>query len=428
MPLSEEQIRDMVETISAIKEKLAKGYNADELRPIIDEQIKLSQADRRSSAVGGGEKFDSIEKAFFAPHATGTVKDFQEKSDDVYILSKYLGKSPKELKSFNELQEIAKSINTGAGYGAEWIPTGFSARLIEKVRLELKVAALFDEIPMPTNPYKPPVLSGDIVSYLVPESTSDQVVTTATIPPSQVTTANFQFTAAKIAARVRVSDEADEDSIIPMLPTLRNNIALAQAQAIETAIINGDTTATHQDSDVTDAKDARKAWKGLRKLAAAGSKTDSATFNVAALRTIRKKMGVYGVDPKKLAWIVSMSIYMQMLGFTEVLTMEKYGSNATIVQGELGKLDNIPIIVSEYVRQDLNATGVYDGSTTTKSEAICVNHRAYLRGNRRGMTLESGRDIENGQNILVASMREDFEAIFDASTQYAVGIGYNVTS
>src|SRR4030042_4844131 len=56
-------------------------------------------------------------------------------------------------KNRSELTKAFMGTNQ-AGYGQEWIPTGFSSRLIEKYQLALKVAALFEEIQMPTDPFK----------------------------------------------------------------------------------------------------------------------------------------------------------------------------------------------------------------------------------------------------------------------------------
>jgi len=50
-----------------------------------------------------------------------------------------------------------------------------------------------------------------------------------------------------------------------------------------------------------------------------------------------------------------------------VRTVDKYGQFATVLNGELGKIDGIPVIVSEKIRENLNASGVYDGTTTTKT-------------------------------------------------------------
>jgi hypothetical protein len=68
------------------------------------------------------------------------------------------------------------------------------------------------------------------------------------------------------------------------------------------------------------------------------------------LRGNRKKMGKYGVDPNELAHILSINEYIDLLSDTAVFTLEKYGPNATILTGELAKVDNVPVIVSEAVR------------------------------------------------------------------------------
>ena len=433
--LSEEQLKGFTSQLSAIQEKLKQGYDRKELEGIVADMVKDQMKVQRSSApmvVEEGLPAHIAAKGFKFLHEElvdhDLVKEFQETSDEVYLLSKYLKTSPETLKRFQQLQGIVKAMSGGAaGSGQEWIPTGFSAQLYEKIRLQLKVAGLFNDVGMPTNPFKPPVLLGDAQAYLVPESTSDEVVTTATMPPTGAQTGAVTLTAKKIAARVRVSDEANEDSLVPMLDILKGNIALATAQAIENALINGDTAGSHMDNDVTNAKDCRKAWDGLRKLAPSGAKVDIATFNEAALRGIRKKMGVYGVNPASLAWVVGISGYIQMLGLTGVMTMEKYGPAATILQGELAKFDGAPVIVSEYIREDLNASGVYDNSTKTKTVSLLVNRNCFITGTRKGTTLAAGQDIENGQQILVASTRKAFSNIF-ADTQKVVGVGYNLTS
>src|SRR5262249_43416370 len=148
------------------------------------------------------------------------------------------------------------------------------------------------------------------------------------------------------------------------------------AADFEDCLINGDTTGTHQDSDVTASNDPRKNFSGLRKLAISAAKTDlaNAAPTVAnSVRVNRKKMGKYGVRADQLAHIVSMNAYVQLLADTSLLTLEKYGPNATILTGELGRVDGAPVIVSEYVRADLNASGVYDGTTTNRSEVLTVN-------------------------------------------------------
>jgi HK97 family phage major capsid protein len=363
------------------------------------------------------------------------VKEMQMAADDLLLTHIVMKKFAsgyggiKSLRMFDRYSQVSsdfrKALDTAtAGEGLEWIPTGFSAELIDKVRLELKVAGLFQQFAMPTNPFKYPLLTGDVTMYYMPESLADL---SEKIPASNVTTAGLTFTAIKLAARILCSDEITEDSIVAILPILKNDLAKGLAEGLEDVIINGDTTSTHQDSDVTNAKDRRKAFKGLRKLTATGAKYDAGAFTAADVRQVRGLMGKYAVNPADCVIVTSIAMYLKsFLSFTEVATVDKFGEQATWLKGYLTALDGMPLIVSEKVRQDLNASGVYDGVTTTKSIFAIVNKSCYLIGNRRLVTIKQASDIETDQEILVITQRLDFQPKYTAASEYAVGIGYNI--
>lgn len=332
------------------------------------------------------------------------------------------------------VSKVEKAMGTGeTGYGLEWIPTQFSPQLIDRVRLELKVAALHGRVPMPTNPYKAPVVAADASAYLSPENVSD---TKTYLTPSKAGTTNITFTAKKLTCRIIVSDELTEDSIVPILPFIQNQAVGALAAAQEDATINGDTaigTASAIDYDMQQSDDAnnpRAAWNGYRKLVNADStvKVDLGTFNISNLRLLRQKMGKYGVNPGQLAWVVSVAAYNKMLSLPEVMTLDKYGPQATLLQGELGRLDNIPIIVSEYVRQDLDATGVNSSTpgNNIKTIALLVFRPGFMYGDRRQVTVRSKEDWETEQTIIASSQRLDFEVIFSLTTEKMIGLGYNI--
>ena len=137
-------------------------------------------------------------------------------------------------------------------------------------------------------------------------------------------------------------------------------------------------------------------------------------------------MGKYGVDPSNLAYITSISGYHQMLGITEVLRLNEYGPNATILSGELGKFDNIPIIVSEYIGESMNAAGVYDGVTTNKTIIMLVHTPSFLFGDRRAITVKTWDMPQDDAHLLVCHQRLDFKSVYDASSNYIVSLGYNV--
>lgn len=360
------------------------------------------------------------------------TRELQSLNDDVYIVSKMLRCHPSQTKIWKKSQtginELRKAINVGTSTaGGNWVPTELSADVVDKFRLALKVTALFKRIQMPTNPYDVPVFGSDLTPYLVSESSSD---TASKFTASTPTTNKLRLSAQKMAARTIFSEEATEDMITPVLPWLKDNIAVNMANAMENAVINGDfSSVVHMDADSNVSSDVRKAYNGLRRHAKTSGKTAAiATPNITELRAVRSAMGKYSVDPKQLVWIVSPKGYQKLLGLTEVLTMEKYGSAATIVTGELARIDGIPVIVSEYVREDLNATGYYDSTTTTKTVMILAWLPGFWIGDRRLMTLKTFEDIQVDQTVLVSTMRAAFDSPYDEATECIANVGYNLTA
>jgi HK97 family phage major capsid protein len=261
--------------------------------------------------------------------------------------------------------------------------------------------------------------------YYVGESLSDEATAS---PPTTPATGDQTLTAKKLKSRIYFSDELVEDSIVPVIETLRAELVTAGAEVIEDLILNGDTTAPHQDNDVVDTKDRRKAWSGIRKLCPAGTKGSLATFTAAShVAAFIVLMGKYGINPADLAFITGGVGYNKFRALTEVLTVDKYGPQAVVLSGELGKLFGSPIIVSEYIRENLNATGVYDGSTTNKTEVIVVNRRGFMLGTRGGVKLTFKAEAEVDQNQLIMSFRKAFQPRWTpSSTVTTIAVGYNI--
>uniref|UniRef100_A0A6M3KWW7 Putative capsid protein n=1 Tax=viral metagenome TaxID=1070528 RepID=A0A6M3KWW7_9ZZZZ len=438
---------ELMKLVQAIQEKVAKlekGKDVADNKALIASMVadalkqqpkivRKSLFDLPAMDIGG--RFATLRKRIAEPAMNDFDREMQALNDDMYVASVVLKKHPTELKMWQEFQAggstLKKALDTAtASEGLEWIPTGFSAALIDLVRVQLKVSALFRRFTMPTNPYKFPVVSSDMTGYLQSESIVDEA---QKLRASTAGTTNLELSAVKLAARALFSEEISEDSVVPILSWIKDQIALALATAEEKALINGDTTATHQDSNVTAAYDAQKAWNGLRKLVVSAAKVDIATLNIENIRSIRKAMGKYGVDPAKLAYICSINGYIQLLSLKDsnsvqvVTTVDKYGANATILSGELGKLDGSPIIVSEWVYNNLNGSGVYDGVTTTKTAIVVPYIPAFIIGDRRRVTVKTAQDIETDQQIVVATQRLDFHPFF-ATTEKMVGLGYNLTA
>jgi|GEM_PF-1190828 len=344
------------------------------------------------------------------------------KDTDTYKMLNY------ELKA-NKI--FAKALNTSDG--ADWVPTAMSAQMVDDMRLALKVAAQFPLITMPnrSGSFDVPNLGSRRSAYLIGESTSDssEKIPAAT-PPSGKTT----FSAIKHALRMLVSYEMEEDAVISMLPLMRSEITQALADAEENAIINGDNSTTHFDTGYAmAANDVRKSFKGLRyysNSANGAARVDISTLNTTNLRSIRKSMGRYGSqDMNDMFWLTSISGYIQMMNNSDVLTFDKYGNMFTLNSGELGRFDGSPVIVSEFLSQELNAVGTYDGTTVNKTAILLVSKKAFWRAYKGQMLAEQERDIDVQQHKVVMSHRLDYKRVWTpGSSEDVVGCGYNLAS
>ncbi len=368
--------------------------------------------------------------------STDTVRDFQTRSDDVLILQAILsqgGRTDYDVRNSQyyrqEYSPLVRAMDTQTtAEGTEWVPTMMSNELVRRVSLQLRVANLFRLIQQPTPTFELPAMG---VSRRRTGSHAEQTADTGQTKFKVITpgTRKITMVAVKIAARILVSKEAEEDAIVAILPWIRDEIVDYLAADWEDAIINGDKDGSHIDSDTTDADDPRKLINGLRVLTQAAQKTDAGNdaLTVADLRANRRKMGKYGVDPGRLAHILAIGNYVDLLSDPSVITIDKLGPNATIRSGQLATVDGAPVIVSEFVRQDLNATGVHDASVMDRSTAITVHTGGFIQGERRGVTVRFNEYIydESDQDLVTASMRRSFTPLYPVATEGIVAQAYN---
>jgi HK97 family phage major capsid protein/HK97 family phage prohead protease len=395
------------------------------------EELNLSLPQIRVFANTPAELFYKEDDRF------GLMLSLHEKADCLYLehifMSKLQGANyggVRTLKSWGPYlrihNEFRKAMDTAtSGEGTEWIPTAFSASMTELIEIKSNIAPLFRSFSQPTKVFEWPLQSSRATAYLIGESTSDAATA---ITASTSGTSKTTFTAKKLANRMLTSTELIEDSIIAILPFIREDLAKALANGVDSAIINGDTAGTHMDADVTDAKDVKKAWLGIRAYNKDNSKeTDEsgASNTLAALRADRKTMGVYGVDPDKLAFLLSISEYFDLLDDTGVTTIDTFGPMATILKGKLAAVDGVTVKTTQHLAENLNASGVNDGVTETYTVNLVVNTDAWMIGDRRIVQVDMEKIIETDQYQIVATLRKDFEAMH--GTDSVSWTGYKVT-
>jgi hypothetical protein len=260
----------------------------------------------------------------------------------------------------NELDNTATATSI-----LEWIPTIWSSELWRRVRVDNEVASQFRVIEMPSDPYNLPIESTDPIVYLVPETTDETQLTLASssnpTPDSLVKSNKVQLDAKKLGLRVGFSSEAEEDSIIPFIPQLREQGIRALANAVDNVLVNGDTetgASTNINSiDGTPAvTDKYLAFNGLLKnaLVTATGQSFSLTNGkptLANIRLLRSKLqstlNVYGLRPDDLVGFVDPYTWFTMLSIDEINSWLNNGRNATVNNGMLPNIDGIPFFPTQ---------------------------------------------------------------------------------
>jgi len=398
------------------------------------ERIEVRNADKQPTLAPRIDEFTEARRV--------AIRNFQRTVADMQVFGMMIDKRAttgsegfqvaREHPAFkDQYKRVLRAMDTDtSNEGVDWIPTGIGASLHERVRASGKVAPLFQRINLPTNPWKWPLEGADATAYRVAEPTSDTATKVGASTPG---TGAATFDAEIFGGRVIFSKSLEADSALAMVPYVQRKLVQAFVDAEERAVLDGDTDGTHQDSDTNSAgaTDAAWAWDGLRKrgLANAAASGGSA-LTVALLAARRADMDHYGLNPAECAFIVPISGYYALVTDSNVITVDKLGPQATILNGQLGSLYGIPIIVSEHVRTNLNASGVHDAITTTKTYALCVNRMEWVFGQRTPLALEVDDSLyrETYQRVIVGFMRQDFQNVNARGTsEDDTSIVYNVT-
>ncbi len=281
------------------------------------------------------------------------------------------------------------------GYGAEWVPDIWSSELWRKARQDNIVLPLFRTLEMPSSPFELPISGTDPTVYFVPETQDETELSLGsgnTIPDSRIGSGKVTLTAKKLALRVGFSAEMAEDAAIPLIPLYREQALRVMADALDHVLLNGDTEAgvtgnINSDDGAPGSTAKYLAFDGLRKLPLVTNTANAQDANgapsVALLRNARFLMAPrYALRPKDCAWIVDSSTYAKLLGLTEVATVDKFGPHATVLTGEIAKLDGVPILVSAEMPLTM-ADGKVNAAGNTKGQAICVYRPGWVVGYRR---------------------------------------------
>ncbi len=445
-------VKELREKLKGYKKDIesfkAKRLGATQAQPSGDAKAIFAKQEKAVTAKWGVKTLKELVRvntadkrfAYVPQEQKDAVRAIKEAVDIALMCAKYFGKPVEKTQAYSDLvQPALKAFGIDSGDdGATWIPTMVSESYIDEYNLERKVSQLFQEIKMPSNPYSFPVLSNGAIATKL--SAASEKSTKDVFEDSTMT-----FTAVKLSNQYALPEELQEDSAVDVMKVIRQELIEGQEKALEIAILEGDTTSTHMHTNTgipgqssTPASDSpERLWKGLRKRClAAGSaaKVDAAaTLNESHLRSARKKMGKFGVNPAELALICGPKGYNEMQDLDDVRTLEQYGPQAPVLTGEMAKYEGIPVIVSEWLREDTDATGVNGASGNTKLSLILVNRKRFFCGLRRAVQIKveqyrTAFDIWD----MVSFSRRAFEGVLKSdgsnySTESSAVLIYDVT-
>ena len=342
------------------------------------------------------------------------------------------GVNPRRLEDWQSNLKAAMD-STTSGSGDELLDIQEARPLWDDVNLETSVAPLFNTVQMPSNPFQIPLQLGDVNWYPGTESVSTK--------RTGLATARQTLTAYELAAEVPWPYDLDEDSVIAMMEELRRSLMRNAREVIDDVILNGDTTVTNNinaDGATIANTDAGKGqwllgFDGLLHLPLVDNTSQATDHNAAVsddmFNEVRSKLGKCGVRPSETVYVTDVNTFIRALSVSNFRTLDKFGPQATLLTGQLGAVEGIPVIVSEQMAlADTDGKVTDAGNGTNTGRLLIVNRSQWRVGFKRELTIETVRDAQKRQNIMVVSFRIGLqERTGSRSTATHTALHYDIT-
>lgn len=309
------------------------------------------------------------------------------------------------------------------GYGLELIGAQYVGELWAGARRASRVFGLIEQFDMTDPTAYLPVEAALPEMLFVAESTANNSSNYST---TKTGSERVQVDAKKFVIHQMWSGEMEEDSIIPYIPFLRRQQGVSLAHYADSLVLNGDTTNAGtgninlDDADPADTKH-YLAFDGIRHAGLVDNTANKAdiagAITLNAFKAQRGRMldttylhdWGHPVDPNDLVHVADPETADAISFLDEVLTVDKYGPQATILTGEQGRVLGNPLISSIAMSKTEADGKVSDtGSNNTKGQVATFNRRGYVVGVRRRVQVETERLPATDQTRIVLSTRLGF--------------------
>jgi HK97 family phage prohead protease/HK97 family phage major capsid protein len=303
---------------------------------------------------------------------------YQDKEKAV-LLAKMAGKSLESTKFGGQMVQKYGAHVPSATWELE-----VSLNMENEVRRRLVIAPTLRAIAMQTNVMTIPVNPEAGMATWVQNAqfgTSNSAGGNATHALKEIT-----LNAYKVATNEYVAFEEEEDALLAIMPVVRDAMVRRVARAVDKAFSLG-------------AGAGADPVKGLAAYDAASAVTldisNADKLTVAKLRDARRDLGAWGLDPSEMIYVVSTEGYFDLLDDANFQTMDKVGTQATFLTGQIGTVANTPVLVS----------AEFNSKAAGEVAAIAYAPMNFVVGNQRGLRVDTDDLVETQRRVMVASLR-----------------------
>lgn len=382
---------------------------AEKLLAEVEKRLQDTQAESKKALEGleaalkeKAAELEAIQKSrmqFGDPQGAKGM-EYADKEKAV-LLAKMAGKSLESTKFGREMVQKYGAHVPSATWELE-----VSLNMEAELRRRLVVAPLFRNIAMQTNVMTIPVNPEAGVATWVTNANFGAVpASLGTAGPSaggNGTHALKEITlnAYKVATNEYTAYEEEEDALLAIMPVIRDGMIRRVARAVDRAFLRGAGSSGDPVTGLV-ARDASSAYTL--------DISDATKATVATLRNLRRDIGVWGLDPAEVVYIVSQDVYYDLLDDSVFQTMNQVGPQATLLTGQIGTIGNSPVIVS----------GEFADKGAGEAAAIAVAPANFLVGSQRGLRIDTQELVETQRRVMVASLRT---GMVQVSNNYGPGV------
>ena len=247
--------------------------------------------------------------------------DYAEREKAV-LLAKMQNKAISETKFGRDLIEksgahIPTGLTIGGVAGTSVWETEVSYNMEAEIRRRLVIAPLLRNVAMKTNVMTIPVNPEAGDATWMANSSFGSGASAGAAQTHQLK--EITLNAFKVASLEYVAYEEEEDSLMVILPIIRDGMIRRVARAVDKAYLLG-------------AGSGADPVKGLALYDAtsAVTATQAGVATIANMRALRKDLGAWGLDPAEVTYVVSTEVYYDLLDDTTFQTMNQVGVQATL--------------------------------------------------------------------------------------------------